>query len=155
MTDEKEKLNQLKMLIRLKELQKNKSGKKLSNEIKLLKKAQEKMLNAESRYQLILEMQRNMRNVGRTISPLYYMNQFEAADVAKAIMDEKTDYWNERKLEKLAALNEFAQRHCQLNVALNAAVQAADECQKLEEQNLINDSHDQQVRNQMQSNYFG
>jgi hypothetical protein len=149
------KIKQLKSLTRLRQLERDKSAKKLASANQELKQAKDEMLTAEARYQLILEMQRKIRQAGRAINPLYYNHQFEAADVAKFYMDKTTSEWKEIKAYKSAVLADFTQDHCQLDVARNAVHQAINEHYKLLEKNAMDDSIDQQSQKSQTQQHNG
>lgn len=146
MDDRKEKIAQLETLVRLKELKRNKSARKLKDANKQLNLAQNKLSVAESRYQLILEVQRNMRQTGRPINPLYYVHQFDAADSAKDLMDRTELDWKKTKENRSALLAELTQEYRQLDVARNACSQAIGEYIKELDKKEMDDCYEQQMQ---------
>lgn len=140
------KIRQLKSLVRLRQLQHDKSAKKLAIANMELTEAKEAMLVSQARYQLVVEMQRKFRQAGFAINPLYYSHQLDAADTAKHFLDESITKWNEAKFIKSASLNDFSLHHCQLNVAQNAKAVAITEYCALHEQSLLDDCSDQQSK---------
>lgn len=142
----KDKIRQLKSLVRLRQLQHDKSAKKLAVANMELTEAKDAVLVSQARYQLVVEMQRKFRQTGFAINPLYYSHQLDAADTAKHFLDESVAQWNQAKINKSATLNNFSLHHCQLNVARNAKAAAIAEYCMLQEQSLLNDCSDQQSK---------
>ena len=140
------KIRQLKSLVRLRQLQHDKSAKRLAVANMELTEAKEAMLISQARYQLVVEMQRKFRQTGSAINPLYYSHQLDAADTAKHFLDESITKWNQAKINKSASLNNFSFHYCQLNVAQNARTSAIAEYFALQEQCLLNDCSDQQSK---------
>ena len=140
------KIRQLKSLVRLRQLQHDKSVKQLAIANMELAEAKENMLVSQARYQLVLEMQRKFRQVGHSIDPLYYGNHLEAADTAKHFFDESITEWQAARDHKSSQLNEFSLHHCQLDVARNAETSAKNEYQQIREQALLDDCYDQQSK---------
>lgn len=140
------KIRQLKSLVRLRQLQHDKSAKKLAIANMELTEAKEAVLVSQARYQLVVEMQRKFRQAGFAINPLYYSHQLDAADTAKHFFDESVAQWNQAKMNKSASLNDFSLHYCQLNVAQNAKVSAIAEYCALQEQGLLNECSDQQSK---------
>ncbi len=142
----KDKIRQLKSLVRLRQLQHDKSAKKLAIANMELADAKESVLVSQARYQLVIEMQRKFRQAGFAINPLYYSHQLDAADTAKHFFDESVAQWNQAKINKSASLNDFSLHYCQLNVAQNAKAAALVEYFALQEQSLLHDCSDQQSK---------
>lgn len=140
------KIRQLTSLVRLRQLQHDKSAKLLAIANMELLEAKENMLVAQARYQLVLEMQRKFRQTGIPIDPLYYGNHLEAADSAKQYLDESITEWQVAQNNKSDQLNEFSLHYCQLDVARNAEGAAKIEYQKKCEQALLDDCYDQQSK---------
>ena len=142
------KIRQLKSLVRLRQLQHDKSAKKLAVANMELTEAKEAVLVSQARYQLVVEMQRKFRQTGLAINPLYYSHQLAAADTAKHFLDESVTKWNQAKVNRSASLNDFSLHHCQLDIAQNAKASAIAEYCALQEQSLLNDCSDQQSKAQ-------
>jgi hypothetical protein len=140
------KIRQLKSLVRFRQLQQDKSAKKLAVANMELAEAREAVQVSQARYQLVVEMQRKFRQAGFAINPLSYNHQLDAADTAKHFLDESVAIWNQAKMNKSASLNDFSLRHCQLNVAQNAKASAIAEYRALQEKSLLNDCSDQQSK---------
>ncbi len=140
------KIRQLKSLVRLRQLQHDKSAKQLAVANMELMEAKENMLVSQARYQLVLEMQRKFRQTGHSIDPLYYGNHLEAADTAKHYLDESITEWQVARDNKSNQLNKFSLHHCQLDVARNAENAAKIEYQQMQEQVLLDDCYDQQSK---------
>ncbi len=137
------KVRQLKSLVRLRQLQHDKSASRLAIANMELAKAKENMLASQARYQLMLEIQRRFRQAGHLIDPLWYGNHLEAADTAKHLMDESIADWQSAKDYRLNQMNDFSLRHNQLNVARNAETSAKTEYQQKQERTMLDDCYDQ------------
>lgn len=144
------KIRQLKSLARLRQLQRDKSAKKLAIANMELTEAKENMLVSQARYQLVVEMQRKFRQMGYSINPLYYSHQLDAADTAKHFLDDSVTKWHHAKNNKSILLNNFSLHHCQLNVAQSAEASAVTEYYRFQEQCLLNDCYDQQSKKTQQ-----
>lgn len=140
------KIRQLKSLVRLRQLQHDKSAKKLAIANVELAEAKEIMQVSQARYQLVVEMQRKFRQTGSSINPFYYSHQLDAADAAKHFLDDSVTNWHHAKDNKSILLNDFSLHHCQLNVAQNAEASAIAEYYRLQEQCLLDDCYDQQSK---------
>lgn len=148
MDENNRKIKQLETLVRLKELKRNKSARKLIDANKQLKLAQTKLSSAEAKYQLLIEMQRKMRQVGSPINPLFYTHQFDAVDSAKISMDREAINWRDKKEDRSLKVAHLTQNFRQLDVARSALLQAINDYDKALEKREIELCFEQQSKNQ-------